>query len=92
MSQNRSEKSQEEKRDGLDEGRRYRIRAPKSDRSIVFRIAFGGRVRVSRFGSGISSRNFLARLLLASFDRIQAFAEPGFFRPMPVLIRIGICV
>ena len=64
----------------------------KTDRSIVLRIAFGGRARVNRFGSGISSRNFLARLLLASFDRIQAFTEPGFFRPMPVLIRIGTCV
>lgn len=92
MSQNGSEKSQEEKRDGLEEARRCGMRAPKSDCLIALRIAFGGRAYVNRFGSGISSRNFLARLLLASFDRIQAFAEPGFFRPMPVLIRIGICV
>src|SRR6185312_3403038 len=66
--------------------------ARKNDGLIVLRIAFGGRDRVNRFSCGISSGNFLARLLLASFDRIQAFAEPGFFRPMPVLIRIRTCV
>lgn len=71
-------------------GPRYERR--KTDGSIVLQIAFGCRVRVNRIRCGIDSRNFLARLLLASFDRIQAFAEPGFFRPMPVLIRIGTCV
>jgi len=65
--------------------------ASNAGRLIVLRIAFGARARGNRFGCGISRCNFLARLLLASLDCIQAFAQPGFFRPMPVLIRITIC-
>lgn len=80
------------KRDALEKAGGAGYRRRKNDRLIVLRIALGGRARVNRFRSGIGSRSLLARLLLASFDRVQAFAEPGFFRPMPVLIRIGTCV
>ena len=92
MSRKGSEKSQEEIRDALEGPALRGYERQKSDRLIVLQIAFGSRAHVDRFGSGISRRHFLARLLLASFDRVQAFAEPGFFRPMPVLIRTGACV
>jgi hypothetical protein len=59
---------------------------------IDLQLVFRRSGRISRLiRCLVRDHGLAADFLLTSFDCIQALAEPGFFRPLPVLTQIGVC-